>query len=85
MIPNIRNTTICKYKTCFHPLIQINERPTFAPNPRTSRNRTCRAQIQGDLVESYGFLTNQLVVWKLFVKNCILYEIWHLLTSIKGQ
>ena len=26
---------------------------------RTSRYRTCRAQIQGDLVKSYRILTNQ--------------------------
>ena len=32
---------------------------------RTSRYRMCRAQIQGDLVESYGFLTNQLILSKL--------------------
>ena len=33
--------------------------------PNTCRYRTCRAQIQSDLVESYGFLTNQLVMSKL--------------------
>ena len=32
---------------------------------RTSRNSTCRAQIQGNLVESYGFLTKQLIMSKL--------------------
>ena len=32
---------------------------------RTSRYRTCRAQIQADLVESYGFLTNELIMSKL--------------------
>ena len=34
--------------------------------PRTSRYRMCRAQIQDDLVDSYGFLTNQLIMSKLF-------------------
>ena len=33
--------------------------------PMTSRYRTCRAQIQGDLVESYVFLTNQVIMSKL--------------------
>ena len=32
---------------------------------RTSRHRTCRAQIQSDLVESSWSLTNQLIMSKL--------------------